>query len=107
MSAAFDEWSTYAEGGMFANVRAVELYLRHSLTEIPGVAGLQGTGVFLGVEFSEPIAADLQRALLRQRVITGTCDDPTVLRLLPALCLSVEAAEGFIARLKDVVAGKV
>jgi acetylornithine/N-succinyldiaminopimelate aminotransferase len=86
--------------GMLANVREVEKFLRESLAGVPGVEGLRGVGLLLGVEFEGPLAAKAQKSLLERRVITGTSSDPKVLRLLPPLCLTVEEAALFVDALK-------
>src|SRR5215207_8618278 len=90
--------------GMLDNARAVESFLRESLAGVPGVAGVRGLGMLLGVEFNEPVAAKVNRALLERRIITGTSSDPKVLRLLPPLCVTREEAGLFVAALKEVCA---
>jgi acetylornithine aminotransferase/acetylornithine/N-succinyldiaminopimelate aminotransferase len=91
------------EDGMLENARAVEAFLRESLAGVERVAALRGRGLLLGVEFTEPIASDVQRALLKRRIITGTSSDPRVLRLLPPLCVSVDDARLFVEALQDVL----
>ena len=91
------------EDGMLENARAVEAFLRESLAGVEKVAALRGRGLLLGVEFTEPIASDVQRALLKRRIITGTSSDPRVLRLLPPLCVSVDDARLFVEALQDVL----
>ena len=91
------------EDGMLENARAVEAFLRESLSGVERVAALRGRGLLLGVEFTEPIASDVQRALLKRRIITGTSSDPRVLRLLPPLCVSADDARLFVEALQDVL----
>jgi len=88
--------------GMLENVRAVERRLRERLAGVAQVSGLRGRGLLLGVEFREPSAAQVQKALLERRIITGTSSDPRVLRLLPPLCLTVEEADLFVGELEQV-----
>ena len=90
--------------GMLANARAWEGRLRESLAAAPGVAGVCGRGLLLGVEFEEPIAGEVHKALLERRIITGTSSDPKVLRLLPPLNLSAEEAGLFVSALKEICA---
>ena len=90
--------------GMLANARAIESYLRGELMKISGVAGVRGRGLLLGVEF-ETEAAEVHKALLGRRIITGTSSDPRVLRLLPPLCLTREEAGTFVEELKAVLEG--
>jgi len=89
--------------GMLENVRAVEKYLREKLAGIGGVTGMRGRGFLLGIEFTEPIAARVQKKLLEHRIITGTSSDARVLRLLPPLCLKKEEAGLFVESLRRVL----
>ncbi len=70
---------------MLDNVKRVEAYLRERL---PGVV-IHGRGFLLGLEFKDK-AAPVHKALLDQKIITGTSSNPNVLRLLPPLCLQEE-----------------
>ena len=90
--------------GMLENARAVEAFLRESLKGVPGVAGVRGVGLLLGVEFAGPVAGKVNKALLERRIITGTSSDPKVLRLLPPLCLTEAEAGMFVEALKEVAA---
>ena len=90
--------------GMLANVREVEAYLRESLSNVEGVAGVRGRGMLLGVEFTEAVAAKVQKSLLERRIITGTSSDAKVLRLLPPLCLTKDEARMFVDALKELCA---
>ena len=86
---------------MLANVKAVEAHLRNSLTSVAGVVEVKGKGFLLGLQLSEK-AAEIHRALLEKRIITGTSSDPHVLRLLPPLCLHVDAVDWFVEQLRAV-----
>jgi acetylornithine aminotransferase/acetylornithine/N-succinyldiaminopimelate aminotransferase len=91
------------EDGMLSNTRNVESFLREALAGVPGIAALRGRGLLLGVEFEEPIAATVQKALLERRIITGTSSDARVLRLLPPLCLAREEVESFVEALQALM----
>ena len=88
--------------GMLANVRRVETHLRKRLSEVTEVAAVRGCGFLLGLEFRDK-AAPIHKALLDRKIITGTSSNPTVLRLLPPLCLKTAEIDLFIAKLKDAV----
>src|SRR5215213_3540192 len=90
--------------GMLGNVRSVEAFLRESLAGAPGVAGVRGRGMLLGIEFAEAVASKVQKSLLERRIITGTSSDPKVLRLLPPLCLTKDEARTFVEALKETFA---
>ncbi|HVF51105.1 MAG TPA: aminotransferase class III-fold pyridoxal phosphate-dependent enzyme [Pyrinomonadaceae bacterium] len=92
---------------MLANVRAVERHLREGLEGVPHVARVRGRGLLLGVEFDASISAQVQKALLERRIITGTSSDPRVLRLLPPLCLKREEADLFVEALREELTGRV
>jgi acetylornithine/succinyldiaminopimelate/putrescine aminotransferase len=66
--------------------------LRQRLNEVPQVAAVRGRGFLLGLEFRDK-AAPIHKALLEQKIITGTSSDPNVLRLLPPLCLKREEVD--------------
>ncbi|MDQ3918539.1 MAG: aminotransferase class III-fold pyridoxal phosphate-dependent enzyme [Acidobacteriota bacterium] len=91
---------------MLENARSVEGFLREGLAGLKGVAGLRGRGLLLGVEFEEPFASKVQKALLERRIITGTSSDARVLRLLPPLCLKIEEAGAFVEALAEVTNGR-
>jgi acetylornithine aminotransferase/acetylornithine/N-succinyldiaminopimelate aminotransferase len=91
------------QDGMLANVRATEAHLREQLKDVPQIAAVRGRGMLLGVEFKEEIAAQMHKALLERKIITGTSSDKRVLRLLPPLCLRREEVELFVAALKQAL----
>jgi len=102
MAAVLATLEAVEQDGMLANARAIEALLRERLAGVPAVRGLRGRGLLLGVEFARPAAAEVQKGLLERRIITGTSSDPSVLRLLPPLCLGEEEAGLFVEALKEV-----
>lgn len=86
---------------MLANVKLVEAHLRERLREIEQVVAVRGLGLLLGIEFNDK-AAPVHKALLEQKIITGTSSDADVLRLLPPLCLSAEHVDLFVAQLEKI-----
>jgi acetylornithine/succinyldiaminopimelate/putrescine aminotransferase len=89
------------QDGMLANVKTVEAQLRKSLAGISGLREITGKGFLLGLRFSEK-AAEVHRALLERKIITGTSSDPNVLRLLPPLCLKESEVELFVNELRGI-----
>ncbi len=79
---------------MIANARRVESDLRERLLSVPGIAHIRGRGCLLGIEFNRP-CSEIHKALLGQKIITGTSSDPNVLRLLMPLCVSSEEIQLF------------
>jgi len=68
-----------------------------------GARRVSGHGLLLGLDFGRP-ARDLQRALFDRHILTGTSTDPSVLRLMPPLTLSLEEADVLLAGLGEVLA---
>jgi acetylornithine/N-succinyldiaminopimelate aminotransferase len=89
--------------GMLAKVRTLEAHLRKRLKEVEQVVSVRGKGFLLGLEFSGTAKA-VHEALLELKVITGTSSDPTVLRLLPPLCLEQPEVDLFVEKLIEVLA---
>jgi acetylornithine/succinyldiaminopimelate/putrescine aminotransferase len=85
------------------NAAAVGAWITHRAVRIPGVVGVQGLGLLLGLILDRP-AAEVQRALFAKRVLTGTSTDPRVLRLLPPLSFSTAEAELLLDALGAVLA---
>jgi acetylornithine/succinyldiaminopimelate/putrescine aminotransferase len=82
---------------------AVEIggYLARSARSL-GVARVSGRGLLLGLHVGRP-AKEVQEALFRHRILTGTSTDPEVLRLLPPLSFSRREADILIAGLEAVL----
>lgn len=85
-----------------ANAARVGAQLRAGIAGLPGVVRLQGHGLFIGIVTERP-AKQLQQALFAERILTGTADDPHVLRLLPPLTFSAAEADLVIAALGRVL----
>ncbi|MDE6279748.1 MAG: aminotransferase class III-fold pyridoxal phosphate-dependent enzyme, partial [Paramuribaculum sp.] len=78
------------------NAREVGAYLLDRLREIPRVKNPRGRGLMIGFEVEGMKGADVRRSLLFDyHIFTGGASPDTV-RLLPALCLSIEEAKEFI-----------
>ncbi|MDQ3585895.1 MAG: aminotransferase class III-fold pyridoxal phosphate-dependent enzyme [Acidobacteriota bacterium] len=91
------------QDGMLENAREIERRLRKRLADVPQVAAVRGRGLLLGVEFKDEIAAQVNKALLERRVITGTSSDARVLRLLPPLCVTREEIDLFVESLRNIL----
>jgi acetylornithine aminotransferase/acetylornithine/N-succinyldiaminopimelate aminotransferase len=85
-----------------ARVEETSAWLRKQLAAVPGVEEVRGRGLLLGLRLRRP-AAEVQKALLDQRIITGTSDDPAVLRLLPPLTLQVDEVRVLVDVLPSVL----
>lgn len=92
------------EERLLENVRAGFEYLKAELARIPVVSEMRGLGYLLGLTFKGPSAKSVQEALLERRIITGLADDPSVLRLLPALTLRRPQIDMFLGALRELPA---
>lgn len=83
--------------GLLANVREREAEIRERCIVGP-VTRIQGRGLLLGLVCDRP-ASEVHASLLAQDILTGTSADPSVLRLLPPLCLE----SGHVSRLAEAL----
>jgi acetylornithine/succinyldiaminopimelate/putrescine aminotransferase len=77
-------------------------YLRQRCEQTPGVQEVRGMGFLLGLKIGGEAPA-VQKALLEKGFITGTADEPGVLRLLPPLTLTHTQVDSFVQALGDVL----
>lgn len=75
-----------------------------ALEQVLGVKEVRGHGLMLGLSLEQP-AGPVRDALLKQHhIFTGSASDKHTIRLLPALNLSEQHAEQFVAALTKVLA---
>ena len=91
--------------GLIDNAAKVGNYLQEELKEIGGIKGVRGLGLMIGIEFKEPIKELRSRLVYEEHVFTGA-SGTNILRLLPPLCLTLEQADDFLARLKHALQTK-
>jgi acetylornithine/N-succinyldiaminopimelate aminotransferase len=90
--------------GLLPSVREVGGYLAGRCAAVAGVAEVRGLGLLLGLKLQGGAdAGAAQRALLDAGFITGTADEPSVLRLLPPLTLTREHVDAFVPVLESVL----
>lgn len=79
--------------GFLEHVRELSTRLTQAASRGP-VASVRGAGLLLGLVLRPGLkAASVRDALLARGVLVGTCDDPSVLRLSPALNMPLSAAD--------------
>jgi acetylornithine aminotransferase/acetylornithine/N-succinyldiaminopimelate aminotransferase len=88
--------------GLLPNVVEVGRYLAERCEHTPGVREVRGMGFLLGLKTAGEAPA-AQKALLEKGFITGTADEPGVLRLLPPLTLTHTQVDSFVQALGDVL----
>jgi len=86
--------------GLVANAVRVGRHLKEGVEALGGT--VQGRGLLLGLRLGRP-AAEIQRALFEERILTGTSGDPEVLRLMPPLSFSIDEADRVLTALRRVV----
>jgi 4-aminobutyrate aminotransferase-like enzyme len=83
------------QDGLMKNAEAMGAYLRHAISALPGVEGVRGMGVLLGVVLEEP---SLTRAVLRLTLERGLLlgdflNADGVIRVAPPLVVSQELCD--------------
>ena len=90
------------QDNLVENAAKVGAYLMEELKKFPQIKEVRGQGLMIGMEFEEPIKEIRRKLLFEQKVFTGV-SGTNVIRLLPPLCLSMEEAEEFLKRFKEVL----
>ena len=81
-----------------ATARAKGKRLTAAIERLPGVAGVRGSGLLLGVELEQPLARATQAAALEEGLIVNAIGD-SVVRLAPPLVVSDEEMERAVSKL--------
>lgn len=103
-SAALAVLDVMEQEHLVENAAAVGDYLLSELRTIPEVTAVRGRGLMIGFEVEGVSGSELRRKLLfDHHVFTGGAG-ATVVRLLPALSLSMDETRDFIGRLKACLA---
>jgi acetylornithine aminotransferase len=103
-SAAIAVADVIREEHLVENAAKVGAHLLAELRKIPALRDVRGRGLMIGFDI-EGSAPELRRRLvLEKHIFTGGAGAHTV-RLLPALSLSIEQADLFIQRFKELLAG--
>ncbi len=92
-----------AEHKLIDNAAEIGNYLIAELKKIDAVKEVRGRGLMLGIDLGEDTAVIRKRLLFEERVFVGSASDKNVVRLLPALCITKEQADHFIAAFKRVL----
>jgi acetylornithine/succinyldiaminopimelate/putrescine aminotransferase len=88
---------------LLQNVREREAQIRRHCVTGP-VTKIQGMGLLLGLVCDRP-ATEIRDALLERDVLTGTSDDPAVLRILAPLVLKPEHVDRLAQALETIAPG--
>lgn len=76
--------------------------LKDKILSLPHVLGVHGNGLLLGIELDKP-AKEIQNKLLADFILTGTSDNPNVLRLMPPITITKKEVTVFLYGLSKVL----
>ena len=91
------------EEGLVENAARMGIFLKRELEPIPGVAGVRGRGLLLGVALDREAAPVRDGLFARRILVSSTPGDSKTLRILPPLTLTESDAEPFLVALRDVL----
>ena len=92
---------TLTKQNLFKHVQTLQP-LWESCLSINGVEEIRGRGCLIGIKTKMP-AKELLKSMLTKNIITGTCKDPMVLRLLPPVILQPEHINQFTIALQEIL----
>ncbi len=90
------------DDALLAEVREKSAYIREALTGAPGIRGVTGLGLMLGIETDRP-AGEVVAACIRRGVLCLTAK--TKVRLLPALNIPWALLEEAVTVIRETCAG--
>ncbi|MBN2176262.1 MAG: acetylornithine transaminase [Demequinaceae bacterium] len=102
-AAALATLDAIEQEGILENVKAVGEHIREVASAIPGVSGVRGEGLMLGLALEKEIAVEAVPAALEAGFIVNA-PRPDTIRLIPALNLTAEEADTFLDWLKGYLA---
>ncbi|NDA61435.1 MAG: aspartate aminotransferase family protein [Chitinophagia bacterium] len=88
---------------LISNAQEVGQYLMEQLNKIPALQNVRGRGLMIGFDLPPELASLKNRLLSEYHIFTGEAK-PSVIRLLPALSLSLEQADEFLQALENAIA---
>ena len=101
-SAAIAVLDVMKKENLVENAAKVGAYLLEKLKDFKQIKEVRGRGLMIGLEFEQPVKELRSKLLFEQHVFTGV-SGTNVIRLLPPLCLSMEEADSFLEKLKNVI----
>jgi acetylornithine/N-succinyldiaminopimelate aminotransferase len=101
-AAALAVLRTIASDGLLDHVKRIGERLCRGIVGHPLVTDVRGAGLLLGVVLTEPIAAEVAKALRDDGFLVNPCQ-PGVVRLAPPLILTTAQADSFIAAMNQAL----
>ena len=88
--------------GLIENAAEIGGYLMERLRSLPGIAEVRGRGLMIGIELPVETAPLRKKLLFDEHVFVGS-SGTKVIRLLPALNITREHADRFLAAFEKVL----
>jgi len=101
-AAALATLNIIEDEGLIANVKGVGEHTRNALTALPFVTEVRGEGLMLGAALGAAVATEVAAAALEAGFIVNAPNADT-LRIVPALNITTEQMDTFIAWLAEAV----
>lgn len=92
------------EDRLIENAKQVGDYLIAELNKIEGITEVRGRGLMIGIQLPEEKAHVKKDLLFKHHIFTGEAK-PNVIRLLPALNLTMQQADAFLEKFKIALKG--
>jgi acetylornithine/succinyldiaminopimelate/putrescine aminotransferase len=104
MAAVEATLQTIFEDGLMDRARELFDRIEYALKDL--TRSVRGRGGLIGLELDMP-AGPVRRRLLDEGVLTGSSDDPAVLRLMPPITTPFDAVDAFVAAFERAVQAEV
>lgn len=102
-AAALAVLDTIETEGLLEHAQQMEAVIRRGLSGVPGVRGIRGQGLLLGILLTPAISAsEVQAAALRRGLIINAIGSD-VLRLAPPLVITEEQTRGAVEVLSEII----
>lgn len=85
-----------------ANAHLMGLKIEDRLRRLETVEEVRGRGLLLGIRFRDRSAKEVHRFLFERGILSGTSDDPAILRIMPPLSLSSAEVDEFSTALESL-----
>ena len=101
-AAAIAVLDVFAQENLVENAAEVGAYLIDELKKMPQIKEVRGRGLMIGIEIEGSASEFRKRLLFEKHIFTGGAGVSTV-RLLPALNITKEQADVFLAAFKEMI----
>ena len=95
-AAALSVLETIENEQLIQNSELVGNYLMAALRQFSELKEVRGLGLMIGIEFNYPIDQIRKKLLFEYKIFTGSSSNKNVIRLLPALNLTIKEADIFL-----------